>query len=271
MKNKLLILLALVFLHQAQAMLPGDEDRYQSEQQGKLYRPFYYYCISEGHKINSLDKIEALVAAGCDINAYYGKDTALTHRAKVGPARVYELLIRLGADLNLPNKDTGDTPLILAFSSSHYQLCELLIKSGADINARNHLNRTALFYAVSRHQRELTQLLLEHGACLADCAQDGSTPLIWAATRRSEPLCELFLSWPKQMNARIIALLCCLKSIGTQNRQLKFLYNERSILLRPHLAKFTLSLQKILRAKDAAGKTAYDYWQVDWLRSQEYV
>lgn len=289
MNNLFLALFAISFLQPALAMLPGDGPCYKKTEaktptsEENLYQEFWD-CIKDGHKWSAPEKIEALVAAGCNINAYYhgevpfkcdkfgiptrafNGDTALTYFAKHGPARVYELLIHLKADLNVPNKKTGDTPLIIALKASHYKLCELLIASGANVHAKNNEDETALLYATNHNHFELVQLIIAHGAEINTKSKSRWTPLLLAARNRNMPICKLLLQQPQAMKERLIALLRCLKSRGLQDAQLKFLYNERDKLLRSHLEKLTINLQELLNARDEFNRRAYDYFPADWLK-----
>jgi ankyrin repeat protein len=304
MKRIKLGLLAFTFLQPAVAMLPGDEYFFKRKvsPQEDLDNEFWN-IIEEGHKKGYLEKIEDMVNTGCDINAYSGGDTALTYSAHRGPKRVYELLIELNADVNLPNKHTGDTPLLIAFKATHYKLCELLIKSGANVDTKNNKNETLVLFTAAHGHLALTELLITHGADVNAKSKEEWTPLLLAARNRNDRICRLLLKrgaspvvrdadgrtpliyaalnkdielcthllvgHPKLMKTCIVTLLCCLKSLGLQNTQLKFLYKEREQLLRPALKKFIITPQELLNAQDHFGKTAYFYWGMPVLKPIE--
>lgn len=296
------ILFSLLSLQPAIAMLPGDEytfGRKVSPQEDLNYT--FWNLVKEGHKKGSLEKIEKIVAAGCDINSMRYGDTALTHSAHHGPKQVYELLIELKADVNLPTM-TGDTPFLVAFKATHYKLCELLMASGANVDAKNNRDESLVLYTASYGHLELTKLLIAHGADVnakskheytplllaagignteicqlllkrgaspIACDAEGRTPLILAAMNNHEELCALLVNWPKLMKTPMVVLLYCIKSIGKQNAQLKFLYKEREQLLRPAFEKNIITRQELLNAQDTFGKTAYSYWQILLLKPAE--
>jgi len=192
-KRKLLILLALTLIQPAIAMLPGDEFsfvRRVSPQKDLNHR--FWNLINEGHKKGSLEKIEKIVAEGCDINSMRYGDTALTHAAHHGPARVYELLITLKADVNRPNM-LGDTPFLVAFKVSHFKLCELLIASGANVDAKNNRDESLVLYTASYGHLELTKLLIAHRADVNTKCKQGQTPLLLAARNGNLEICRLLL------------------------------------------------------------------------------
>jgi ankyrin repeat protein len=292
------------FLQPITAMLPGDEYTFRRKvsPQEDLNCKFWN-LIEEGHKKGSLEKIEKVVAAGCDINSYQYGNTALTYSAHRGPKRVYELLIMLKADVNLPNKETGDTPLLIAFKATHYKLCELLIASGAHVNAKNNRDESLVLYTASNGHLELTELLLTHGADINAKSKDEWTPLLLAARNSNERICRLLLKrgaspitrdadgrtplihaaqnrnielcthllvgHSKAIKTCIITLLSCLKSLGPQNAQLRFLYKEREHLWRPAFKKIIITPQELLNAQDNFGQTAYDYWAMPLLKPVE--
>ena len=78
-------------------------------------------------------------------------------------------LIMKGADLNLPEAQSGKTPLMLASLAGHDKIVELLIKSGADVNARQFMygqdiGYNALKYAKENNNQQIVEMLLQAGA-----------------------------------------------------------------------------------------------------------
>ena len=59
---------------------------------------------------------------------------------------IVELLITLGADLNIVSND-GQSALIVATGSSNLKICELLVKNGADPNFKDRMGMSSLDYA----------------------------------------------------------------------------------------------------------------------------
>ena len=71
---------------------------------------------------------------------------AIHYAAKYGHEDILLMLIRRGADLNIPD-DGGAIALHYAASSEHLKILKVLIKNGADVNAKDHLQKSVLCYA----------------------------------------------------------------------------------------------------------------------------
>jgi ankyrin repeat protein len=91
---------------------------------------------------------------------------------------VRELLDK-GVDVNMLQKTTGSTPLIVACSiEGTYEIVELLISKGADVNIiGSYDGRTALIWA-AENSKKTVELLLEKGAKVDVKGVDGMTAFI---------------------------------------------------------------------------------------------
>lgn len=92
--------------------------------------------------------IEWLVSRGAEINAI-SKDrgySPVMDAVWKSSLDTVELLIRLGADLNIVSND-GQTALIIATGASNPRICELLVKNGADPNFKDRMGMSSLEYA----------------------------------------------------------------------------------------------------------------------------
>ena len=81
----------------------------------------------------------------------------------------YESILRKflekGADVNIRNQITGDTPLQLAVKNRNISITNILLEKGADVNIRNHLTGdTPLHVAVADGFTYRIVFLLEKGA-----------------------------------------------------------------------------------------------------------
>ncbi len=85
-----------------------------------------------------LDYIKQHLAEGADINEIDSRlrMPPLTLATMMGHIKAAELLIQLGADVNIKQED-GGTPLHFAMFLGRFELTELLLKEGADLNAKN--------------------------------------------------------------------------------------------------------------------------------------
>ncbi|KAI6654809.1 Notch [Oopsacas minuta] len=99
-----------------------------------------------------------------------------------------EDLLRLGADVNLPN-DQGATPLHLAAMYSRSDVAGLLIVSGAHINPQDRQGRTPLHTAVASGAKGVFQILIANRNLNIDHQSiDGSTALMLAARHLNNDL-----------------------------------------------------------------------------------
>jgi len=95
--------------------------------------------------------------------------TALLFASRAGCLRCAEVLIKGGADPNLPNPD-GMTPLMVAIDNLHFDIARHLLQNGANPHVWDWWGRTAL-YAVAdmrgrggdRGSMEIVRMLLDAG------------------------------------------------------------------------------------------------------------
>ena len=89
-------------------------------------------------RTGDLDGIKLYLAEGADINELSPETniSPLSWATMMGHTKAAELLLQLGADVNVRQED-GGTPLHIAVALGRAELAELLIKEGADVNAKN--------------------------------------------------------------------------------------------------------------------------------------
>jgi ankyrin repeat protein len=170
--------------------------------------------LAEGHPAGSTDSQGVSLIKWC---AYYGdvgavafllergeslqslgEDLGLNAAAFHGHWRLCQFLIENGADVNLPQPDTGETPLHAALSSgrpAQNLVARVLLAKGADPNrttkpcvetgafmrdcrtrAETPLHRAAAFV-----NEDTIQLLLDAGARVDAKDMNGDSPLAWAS------------------------------------------------------------------------------------------
>lgn len=89
-------------------------------------------------RTGDLDGIKRYLAEGADINELSEQTqlSPLSWATLMGKKEAAELLLQLGANVNVRQED-GGTPLHIAAFLGRAELAELLIKEGADVNAKN--------------------------------------------------------------------------------------------------------------------------------------
>jgi len=114
-----------------------------------------FYAFENGTE--NVELFRALLDAGANVNDKNGiGHTPLSIACKKGHLDVVKLLLQNKAEINEPDTDTGDTPLIQAF------------KTGADKAAA------------------MVELLLDNGASINCCNKQGDTPVMTAVKHRNE-------------------------------------------------------------------------------------
>ena len=89
-------------------------------------------------------EVDRFLQDGMPVHVSYGNGWTALHRASgLNRSDVAKLLLRVGADVNIPTI-TGDTPLHRAAHWNSTEVARLLLVEGADINLKNRRNETPL-------------------------------------------------------------------------------------------------------------------------------
>jgi cell wall assembly regulator SMI1 len=148
--------------------------------------------------------IQALVAAGADVNALkYGK-LPLVVAASLGKAEVAAILLENGANPNGFGAD-GETALIAAARQGKASTVQLLLAHGADVNPTSALPKTPLTEVVQGETHEhcaAAQLLIDAGACVnVDYYGGRQTTLMLASVMSTAEMIEILLRAGAEINA----------------------------------------------------------------------
>jgi ankyrin repeat protein len=154
------------------------------------------------------DVVRTLAKHGADVNAAYeigssqgssGNQTALTVAAARGNCQMCELLLKLGADLNVVS-DSGYTPLMWSLANgSSEEAAEVLLKAGAnpdpDAESRIPISRstTPLILASTNGITAIVKALLKRNVAFDKVDGDGWTALKRASNEGHEEVVTLLL------------------------------------------------------------------------------
>ncbi|AQN68665.1 ankyrin repeat protein [Saudi moumouvirus] len=119
-----------------------------------------------------------------NINKLNSRNTPLTFATWSDNLKLIKLLIKYGADVNMPENENGWTPLIIAcirYTLNSYEIIEYLLNNGADINHKDIKGKTALFKTCELYlgsRTYIVELLLRYNANPDIQDYDGNTALI---------------------------------------------------------------------------------------------
>jgi ankyrin repeat protein len=146
----------------------------------------------------------SLAAAGPDVPSPDGT-TALHRAVSVNDLQKSEALIRAGADVNAANR-YGVTPLSLAAGNGNAGLLDALVKAGANpqsADAALRDGRTLLMLAARTGSADAVKLLLAHGGAVnATESRTGTTALMWAASENRADAVHALVAAGGDVNAR---------------------------------------------------------------------
>jgi len=172
-------------------------------------RTALYWAAQQGY----LSLAKLLIANNANINFISTNDdswTPLIVSSYGGHTKVVDLLVSHGADIEVKDKD-GYTALSWAFKQEQYNAAELLIKKGANVNippasdygAPKNIGLIILHYAVMRgDQKEFLETLILHGAKVNAKESRNTTPLHYAVDRGNLETVKLLTKHNADLNAK---------------------------------------------------------------------
>jgi ankyrin repeat protein len=161
--------------------------------------------LQDAVKANDVPRVEALLAAGTDINDSDLFGTPLHMAVARGSLEMVNLLIDRGADLEA-EASAGQRyahPVHTAAQANQAAVLEILAKRGAKIDARNGDGETALIIAARNGYLNVAQTLVDAGADpLGGDSTHGYTPIHMASAWGRLDLVKYFLSIGVDVNLR---------------------------------------------------------------------
>ncbi len=178
--------------------------------------------------------------------------TPLHAAAMAGHARVAEMLIDAGADVNAVAAEESGSPLYLAGGMGREEVVRLLLDLGADVT-RGPEGRQPIHAAAQRGHKSCVEMLLAAGADVNSADRGGRTPLHRAAAGWHTPVVELLLARGAEVNARMKndRTALCEAMIAAQARS-----RRESIADLLAVVKVLISKGSDVNARDDEGRAA---------------
>ena len=156
-----------------------------------------------------LDEAETtalLIRAGAEVNVpnHYGV-TPLALASRNGSPAIIEQLVHAGSDPRDPLHavNSGETPLMLAARTGQIDAVTVLLNLGADANATEAWNgQSALMWAAAEGHVPVLQTLIDHGADIHARSNSGATPLLFAARKGSMDAVRALLAAGSDVNGK---------------------------------------------------------------------
>ncbi|XP_059171171.1 ankyrin-3-like [Physella acuta] len=124
---------------------------------------------------SDVDVVNALCAAGADINYVINGESVITNAIRHYRSGVIDQLINEGCNIN---SAVPDPPLISAISMNKKRIMNLLLMRGADVNIMSSTGIAPLMVASRLNSLGIISDLLENGADINKANEEGLTPLI---------------------------------------------------------------------------------------------
>eukprot|EP00753_Platysulcus_tardus_P013122 PLAT3624.2.p1 GENE.PLAT3624.2~~PLAT3624.2.p1 ORF type:complete len:435 (-),score=69.56 PLAT3624.2:100-1404(-) len=122
--------------------------------------------------------IISLIESGADVHERSEERFTALHLARSGS--VVEALLAAGADINAVDKN-GCSPLLAASFRGHVAAVEALLSAGADVNLGDVALRSPLFNAAWRGHQTVVEALIAAAADVNLCDGPGCSPLFMAS------------------------------------------------------------------------------------------
>ena len=144
----------------------------------------YECALHKGIKSENINFCKTLLndAFIKDIDYQYNDLTPLMLASQFAYPELVEKIIKMGATIDKVSPD-GNTALYLAISCGNYDNINILINNGANINVCDPLSKnTPLIYAINKKTTSIIKLLIDKGSHINAENLHGNTALIMAAT-----------------------------------------------------------------------------------------
>lgn len=148
--------------------------------------------MHEAAKFDAADALQKIIFNGADINSKEDGKTPLHIAAENGHINCVDLLIRVGANLDLRDNELR-TALHNAIENGHTDVALLLIRSGADINLTDCCNETALHEVVVQANISILKALLTKRVNFSTREHSQGLTALHVAAGSGKKLCTILL------------------------------------------------------------------------------
>lgn len=148
--------------------------------------------ISRAARSNDTTYIREYHQAGHDINKVFDNATALMTAAATGNKDTVELLLALGADVNV---NPGGTALHWAMANDHYEIASLLLDHKADCSLVDQHGNSVLFGAMHKNipdRFNMIRKMISQGANPQNKSRHGVSAYAFAEEMGDQELLKLF-------------------------------------------------------------------------------
>lgn len=149
----------------------------------KRRKPIFVYKSGPSAKYPSPQKLKSdFIKRNNDINRKsWDGYSSLAYAAMIGDINGLKMLITSGIDLNTPNTNTTQNPLLRAAINGQLEALKILLAAKADISIRNKKGGTLLMSAIHNRRKEVVKILLAAKADISAVDNNGFSALHYAA------------------------------------------------------------------------------------------
>lgn len=188
-----------------------ENGSYQTALEQAAHAVYEYQRPREQSVPIGLAAAKFLLKNGADVNLPGSDETALVAASHAGYVEMVDLLLRAGANPNIPGRELGNYPLHSAcyrgaekpeYVKNYVAITQLLIAAGADVNALDNDKSTPLHDAARYGSPAQVKLLVKARAKLDVYNRLGRTPLLEAVTWGKAPQAQILLEAGANPNLR---------------------------------------------------------------------
>ncbi|KAI8626185.1 ankyrin repeat-containing domain protein [Xylariaceae sp. FL1651] len=134
------------------------------------------------------------------IRLLHKKGSKLNYVDEDGHKDAVQLLLELGAKMEIKDTKLGSTALWAAAMAQHINVVEVLLEKGANIEAANSDGYTPLSTAVLMGNRPMVEFLLQRKVKMRPCSIRNYSPLCTAANTGFEGIVDLLVEYGADLN-----------------------------------------------------------------------